>query len=139
MSTLVKRRIFWSLFISFIIYTIVVDTIGSDEDNGKSFLTEEAKTGKLLYQKYNCVACHQLYGLGGYMGPDLTNVVSEKGKGELYVKAFLIGGTQKMPNFHLADNEIAALVAYLKYVDKTGLSPVKEFRTKWDGTIEALK
>ncbi len=35
-----------------------------------------AAAGKLLYQKYNCQACHQIYGLGGYMGPDLTNVYS---------------------------------------------------------------
>lgn len=117
----------------------MVDTIGTDDDKGKAFLTEEAKEGKLLFQEYNCGACHQFYGLGGYMGPDLTNVISEKGKGELYAKAFLQGGTQKMPNFHLTEKEIAALIAYLKYVDKTGLSPVKEFRPNWDGTVETLK
>ena len=136
MSTSLKRLLFWTLFGFFIIYTAVVLTHGTDDDKGKAFLTEEAKHGKLLYQKYNCTACHQLYGLGGYMGPDLTNVISVKGKGEQYAKAFLFAGTQKMPNFHLSDSEINALTAYLTYVDKTGFSPARDFRINRDGTVE---
>lgn len=98
-------------------------------------MTEDAENGKLLFQKYNCTACHQLYGLGGFMGPDLTNAMSKQGIGELYVSAFLQGGTQRMPNFHLSEDEIKSLVAYLKYVDKTGISPVKKFEINYDGTI----
>jgi nitric oxide reductase subunit C len=98
-------------------------------------MTEDAQAGKLLYQKYNCTACHQLYGLGGYMGPDLTNMVSSPGKGEMYARAFLQAGTQRMPNFNLLEDEIKSLVAYLKYVDKTGTSPVKKFEINFDGTI----
>lgn len=98
-------------------------------------MTESAQEGKLLFQEYNCTACHQLYGLGGYMGPDLTNIISAEGKGELYAKAFLMNGTQRMPNFQLTENEITALVSYLKYIDKTGISPVKFFEINLDGTI----
>ena len=47
-------------------------------------MNKEAITGKVLYQKYNCTACHQIYGLGGFLGPDLTIVVSQQGKGEAY-------------------------------------------------------
>lgn len=119
----------------FFIYTVFVFTIGTDEDSGKNLMTEDAQTGKLLFQKYNCTACHQLYGLGGYMGPDLTNMISAPGKGEIYAHAFLQTGTQRMPNFHLSDEEIRSLVAYLKYVDKTGISPVKKFEINFDGTI----
>lgn len=131
-----KRYIFWTLFTCFIIYSIVVYTSGTEQDNGKENLTEQAKKGKLLYQKYNCTSCHQLYGLGGYMGPDLTNTISAPGKGHIYVKALLKGGTQRMPNFQLSDPEIEELTAYLDYVDKTGISPVKYFRFNYDGTIE---
>lgn len=135
MTLAVKCFIFWSLIILFSIDSIIVYTIGTEDDKGKYYLTEEAKRGKLLFQKYNCTACHQLYGLGGYMGPDLTNVISAEGKGELYAKAFLMSGTQRMPNFHLTEDEITALVSYLKYVDKTGISPVKKFEINFDGTI----
>lgn len=98
-------------------------------------MTEEAQIGKLLFQKYNCTACHQLYGLGGYMGPDLTNMISSPGKGEIYARTLLQTGTQRMPNFHLTEEEINSMVAYLKYVDKTGISPVKKFKINFDGTI----
>ena len=98
-------------------------------------MTEGAQKGKLLFQKYNCTACHQLYGLGGYMGPDLTNAMSRSGIGEMYVRALLQNGTERMPNFHLSEEEIKSLVAYLKYVDKTGISPVKKFEINYDGTI----
>ena len=135
MSTQTRRFIFWFLIALFFIHTSLVFTIGTDEDNGKELMTEDAQAGKLLYQKYNCTACHQLYGLGGYMGPDLTNMVSSPGKGEMYARAFLQAGTQRMPNFNLSEDEIKSLVAYLKYVDKTGTSPVKKFEINFDGTI----
>ena len=32
--------------------------------------------GRIVWQKNNCQSCHQLYGLGGYLGPDLTNEMS---------------------------------------------------------------
>lgn len=98
-------------------------------------MSAETHQGKLLFQKYNCTACHQLYGLGGYMGPDLTNVMSRQNGNEMYIRVFLQNGTQRMPNFHLSDNEIISLTAYLRYVDKTGISPVKKFETNYDGTI----
>lgn len=135
MPTSTRRFIFWILIVLFLIHSTLVFTIGTDEDSGKNLMTEDSQTGKLLFQKYNCTACHQLYGLGGYMGPDLTNMISAPGKGEIYTHALLQTGTQRMPNFHLSDDEIKCLVAYLKYVDKTGTSPVKKFKINLDGTI----
>ncbi|MEK6615206.1 MAG: cytochrome c, partial [Bacteroidota bacterium] len=120
MSIVTRRIIFWALIVLFVIHSLLVFTIGTNKDCGEKFMTEDAQNGKLLFQKYNCTACHQLYGLGGYMGQDLTNVMSKQGLGELYVRAFLQGGTQRMPNFHLSEEELKSLVAYLKYVDKTG-------------------
>lgn len=135
MSTKLKRVFFWSLFLLFIVYGFVIYTSGTETDGGKGFLTEDAKRGKLLFQEYNCTSCHQLYGLGGYMGPDLTNVISAPGKGELYVKSFIQNGTLQMPNFHLCENDVNALTEYLNYVDKTGISPVRNFEVQYDGTI----
>ena len=84
-------------------------------------MNKEAITGKVLYQKYNCTACHQIYGLGGFLGPDLTTVVSQQGKGEAYIKAFLQSGTQRMPDFHLSKYDINSLSEYLKYIDSTAV------------------
>lgn len=57
------------------------------------------------------------------MGPELTNIMSDPAKGEAYVGAFIKSGTQKMPNFHLNENEVSCLIEYLREVDKSGLSP----------------
>jgi len=78
--------------------------------------------GKKIFQQYNCTSCHQLYGLGGYLGPELTTAWSDPNRGELYMKAFLKGGGPRMPNFHFKNDEIEAIVSYLKYVDSTAIT-----------------
>lgn len=94
----------------------------------------EINRGKLAWQQYNCNACHQVYGLGGYLGPDLTNVYSTKGPA--YIQAFLKKGTPVMPDFHLAEGEIQALTAFFKNIDASGKSSPLTFEIKYDGTIE---
>jgi nitric oxide reductase subunit C len=96
-------------------------------------MNEEARSGQQLFQKHNCIACHQFYGLGGYMGPDLTNVVSNKGSA--YARAFLMSGTQRMPNFNLNETELDAMVAFLEFVDTTGRYPADEYQVNWYGTV----
>ena len=93
-----------------------------------------ADRGKLLWQHYNCTACHQVYGLGGYLGPDLTNVYSKRGEG--YIRSFLQNGTVVMPRFNLNDNDITAITAYLKDLDASGKADPKTFIINRDGTIE---
>ena len=93
-----------------------------------------ADAGKMAWQKYNCNACHQVYGLGGFLGPDLTNVYSIKG--EAYIQAFLKTGTAIMPDFHLSGKEIKDLSGFLKTIDATGKSDPKTFTLNYDGTIE---
>ena len=90
--------------------------------------------GADVFQQYNCVACHQFYGLGGYMGPDLTNVTSKFSP--MYARAFIMNGTTSMPNFDLSDAELDALVAYLEFVDSTGTYPPENYEVKWYGTVE---
>lgn len=93
--------------------------------------TVEAKEGRLLFQKYNCIACHQFYGLGGNLGPDLTNSAA---KGDDYVKAFLKSGSRTMPNFNLTEKEINALVEFLKYTNTTGSADPRSFTLTPYGT-----
>ncbi len=86
-------------------------------------LSPKAIEGENLWQEYNCASCHQLYGLGGYIGPDLTNTYSTKGKGPEYIKWFLNSGIKAMPQFHFTGSEKEALVAFLEEVDRTGFYP----------------
>jgi nitric oxide reductase subunit C len=130
-----KRFISAILISSFFIYSVIIYTTGTSIDKGEKFRTDKSKRGKLLFQKKNCIACHQIYGLGGFMGPDLTNVISATGKGPAYVRLFLQNGTERMPNYHLSQDEQDELVAFLVYTDKTGVSPVKRFTINYDGTV----
>lgn len=90
--------------------------------------------GKMVWQRYNCNACHQVYGLGGYLGPDLTNEYSKRGKE--FIHAFLVTGTTVMPDFKLTKDEIDDLLAYLANIDSSGKADPKNFVLHQDGTIE---
>ena len=78
--------------------------------------------GKSLFQQYNCMACHQLYGLGGFLGPELTTAYSDPARGELYMKTFLQAGGARMPKYAFTEDEINSIVSYLKYVDSTAIT-----------------
>lgn len=93
-----------------------------------------AHKGKMLWQEKNCVACHQVFGLGGYLGPDLTNVYSLKGP--VYIKAFIANGTSVMPNFGFSEAEMEDLIAYMKMLDASGNSDPRTFLIYVDGTIK---
>lgn len=93
----------------------------------------QVQSGKLVWQRYNCVACHQIYGLGGYLGPDLTNIYSKRGPA--YTRAFIQNGTDIMPNLHLTDQEIDHLLAYLQDIDQSGTSDPRTFTIKPSGAI----
>jgi len=112
-----KIGTFILLAIIFLVYTGFVYTSGTSCT--AVVMNAEAVEGKLVFQKYNCTACHQLYGLGGYLGPDLTTTLSQPGKNEHYIKAILKTGTKRMPNHHLSDKEINSLIAFLNYTNET--------------------
>ncbi len=95
----------------------------------------EIGEGHLVFQKYNCQACHQLYGLGGYLGPDLTNVSSQKGKSSNYIKAYIKAGSAKMPAFNMSSEELESIVRFLELVDKTGTSLPDNYLIKFDGRV----
>ena len=67
------------------------------------------------------------------MGPDLTNVISNRGGA--YARAFMAAGTLAMPNFALNDEELDALVAFLQFVDSTGTYPLQNYEVSWFGTV----
>lgn len=109
-----------SLLAMYLLYSFIVYTKGT-EDMLRFPAEEQARInrGKALFQQYNCTACHQLYGLGGYLGPELTTAYSDPQRGEIWMRTFLQAGGRTMPDFHFQKGEIDALISYLKYVDST--------------------
>lgn len=90
-----------------------------------STMSQDAIYGEDLWQKNNCTSCHQLYGLGGYLGPDLTNLTSSPFKEKDYVFAILDGDVGAMPPFRFTVKEKEYLYEFLSHVDKTGFYPNK--------------
>ena len=124
-------KIRWiSLVVSFFFYTVFINVLCHNKTTAP--LTKEINQGWEIWQNRNCQACHQLYGLGGYMGPDLTNSTSKVDVA--YIKAVIKSGTSRMPNFNLSDNEIEKVIAFLKWVDKSGPSAVDFKNVHWTGT-----
>jgi len=119
----------------FLLCSLSVYLEDENTSKGAELITEEVKAGKLLFQDYNCTSCHQIFGLGGYIGPDLTNCMSSEG-GPLRAEIWLRNGSQKMPNLELTDKEIEDLMAFLTYIDKSGKSPVREFEVNPFGTVD---
>lgn len=99
----------------------------------ESSFSTKVDHGKAIWQQHNCTACHQVYGLGGYLGPDLTNEYSQRGPD--IIKALLKTGTNTMPAFELSEEETSALLAYLEHIDGTGISDPRSFKINSDGTI----
>tara|TARA_R110002072_G_scaffold143103_3_gene289065 strand:+ start:4647 stop:5051 length:405 start_codon:yes stop_codon:yes gene_type:complete len=103
------------------------------EKKPANYDAEMQKQGRLVWQKYNCHVCHQLYGLGGFLGPDLTNV-SEKGFH--YIDAFLKNGAASMPPMDLTEEESKQLFEFLKAANASGSSNPKDYKKLWNGMIE---
>lgn len=128
-----NKLVMITLVVIFIIYNIIIYTQGTS--NNTPLMSEKAIKGEKLYQENNCTACHQFYGLGGYLGPDLTNVISAKNKGAEYVKAFLNSGVKTMPKFNFTEEEKEAITQFLTEVDQTGYYPIVEADKKASGWV----
>jgi nitric oxide reductase subunit C len=115
-------KIFLVLLASYLFYSVYVYINCDNRDEGVP--GKHVNNGFAIWQEKNCQSCHQIYGLGGYMGPDLTNISSEPAKGVAYAKAFIKYGSAKMPNFQLHEDQVDDLIAFLKWVDKSGTSKV---------------
>lgn len=112
-----KQLILILLSLVFISYSIIVYTEGTASGNSLVKINPAVIKGKMVWQQYNCSACHQIYGLGGYLGPDLTNVVSTKGTE--YIKVVIQNGLGRMPNFKLNKEQVQSIVAYLSNIDSS--------------------
>jgi nitric oxide reductase subunit C len=91
-------------------------------------LSREAARGRGIWHDRNCQSCHQLYGFGGFLGPDLTNAHERLSKARL--DSVLTDGAGQMPAFHLDERARSDVAAFLAEIHETGrgqLKPQKSF------------
>ena len=79
-------------------------------------LSAAALAGRELWQRHACQTCHQFYGQGGFLGPDLTNAASRVDSTRLV--SLLTVGSGQMPPLGFSDGETAAMAAFLREMDR---------------------
>ncbi|MHC4841723.1 MAG: c-type cytochrome, partial [Planctomycetota bacterium] len=101
MKTPVRYRIalMATLVACFATQTYLVYSDPTGEQN--EALSEQALAGREIWLGKNCQSCHQLYGFGGFLGPDLTNAAPRLEQNRL--KELLTVGSRQMPAFNLSD------------------------------------
>lgn len=77
--------------------------------------------GRQVWLENGCSTCHSLIGLGGHLGPDLTNY----GRPELAatVRSTVRSGRSTMPRYSLSEHDLDALLAYLDTVSRSATYP----------------
>ena len=88
-------------------------------DERQDPLSETALRGRSLWHEGACQVCHQVYGQGGFLGPDLTNVAKRLERARL--ESLLTVGSAQMPAYNFTDEQIADLAAYLEALDRPDL------------------
>jgi len=88
-------------------------------------LSPLALRGRALWHANNCQTCHQFYGFGGFLGPDLTNAAPRLSRDRL--DTILTEGYGQMPPFGMSSEQIDAIQAYLTEVDRTGVGQARRF------------
>ncbi len=121
------RNIYYggSAFFILLFLALTFDTHNAlpDRDNREA-LTSQAKAGKDLWEKYDCIGCHTLLGEGAYFAPELGNVYERFGESKEAFIGFMksrpkdgVPGRRSMPQFNFTDQELDALFEFLKYAD----------------------
>jgi nitric oxide reductase subunit C len=82
-------------------------------------LSARGVQGRALWHRHNCQVCHQIYGFGGFLGPDLTNAAQRLTRARL--DEVLTQGNAQMPAFHFDAEQIDAIETFLQELDRTGV------------------
>lgn len=131
MTDKIKVLILGVLALSFLSFSIIIYTT----TKGKHVVVnQQSVAGKKIWQEKNCQACHQFYGLGGHLGPDLTNEYSRRSPE--FIAAFVQNGSEVMPQFKLSEKEMNELIAFLQSTDASGNGDPRSFSSTIYGTID---
>jgi nitric oxide reductase subunit C len=114
----------------------------SDPAGRNTPLSAQAVLGSKVWHRHNCQACHQIYGFGGFLGPDVTNVAARLGDAEGSVEALaerlatvLTTGSERMPAFHLEPEDRLALATFFVELSETGVGQVVVRETRAPRTV----
>lgn len=129
-------HIFIPLTVCYLVYSFFLYRPSFSSKKVKEYKNELAINGRLIFQKYNCQDCHQLYGLGGYLGPDLTNVYDKYNGNNEALKAFFKGGMKQMPEFNLRSYEEKELIEFFKMTNASGSADPRDYDWFPSGMIE---
>lgn len=90
-------------------------------------LDAPALAGGVLWHSHNCQACHQLYGYGGFLGPDLTNAATVHGAAGLrdLLAGALALGPGAMPVIPITPRQVDQLTAWLVALDGSGVGQAR--------------
>jgi nitric oxide reductase subunit C len=116
------RNMFYgsAVFFFLLFLGLTFNTTGAlPERDHREGITEQVALGKKVWERNDCIGCHTLLGEGAYFAPELGNVY--KRRGPEFIKVWIknqptgIPGRRQMPQFNLTDEELDALVAFLKW------------------------
>lgn len=134
-STTTARNIFYGgtlfSFLLFLALTFHTESVLPQRD-ARALLeaNPQVAVGKRVWEENNCVGCHTILGEGAYFAPELGNVYKRRGPEfiKAWIKAQPTGtpGRRQMPQFNLTEEELDALVEFLRYaseIDTNGWPP----------------
>lgn len=108
-------------------------------------LDERVVAGKRAFERHNCNDCHTILGFGGYYAPDLTRAFARLGddgvRRRLEAPEVVFAASyRKMPQQHLAKQEIEDLVAFLGWVSRIENHdwPPQDSPNRWKRSTERL-
>lgn len=125
-----------STFFFLLLVALTVDTMRVlPERDNRVNITESVVRGKHIWEKNNCIGCHTLLGEGAYYAPELGNVYARRGGDfiKIWMQSRPVEGTpgsrRQMPQFHLSDQDLDDMVAFLKWTGEINTA-------KWPPNIE---
>ncbi len=115
-----------SAFFIFLFLALTFDTVRKlPERDHRENITEQVVLGKKVWEDNNCIGCHTLMGEGAYFAPELANVYNRFGENKGAIMAFIrgrpvegIAGRRSMPQFNLSEEELDAVVEFLKWTSE---------------------
>ncbi|MGC2064494.1 MAG: cytochrome c [Thermodesulfovibrionales bacterium] len=112
--------IYGSLFFFVIFLGLTYDTMGKLDKRAPE-ITDQVNSGKMIWQKYDCIGCHTILGNGSYFAPELGKITEKKPRG--YLKKFLmdpkaVNPNASMPKFGIRSDEADDLIAFLDWTSK---------------------
>ncbi len=131
LNPLSERYLFPFLLSLCLLTTIAIGSSQSQKDTSEKGASEEEKIAKgaQLFREKGCIACHQILGEGGTLGPALDQVAQRRSANSIREK---IRNPQEdnphsvMPAFDLPPEELEALVSFLLSPTKVKPPPAKE-------------